>query len=468
MSIMKKLLTVTAAALLAVSCSINVENTEALKEDKGTRGFGKVYGLTQVQAFSDKYFNMTSGYLRYIDKNNIKGYYIRMKGQGDAQWTPEHISTSEAMGYGMRLAAMRIQVSEDQWIKDRYARFFDGLWNVQKQFKSTTETNLHAWVIPATMDPATTKAKSVSSATDGEMDIAYGLLMMHSMYGTTRGINYKAEAEKIILALANTIRTETVNGRAYTYLPTGDWTKWTQDKYVMRASDFMPHHLKTFIRFLEAEGKTSHSAYRKFKDTLATVKYLYANNPFSSAGLFPDFILIKGSDNTLKPLPQNSSQAKTLGEEVQTDMYSYNACRVPWRMAEDTFFTDDEVTAQAAKDIYNNIGGGYPLNVAGNLYSMSGVAQNDHATTAFTAPVAAIIEPAMYLSYKRLTNGSAKGACGNAYWKRINEAFNTINSQFKGYKNDYSNAYYEDSINLFSQYLMIRDSISEPYSTKGL
>lgn len=470
MSLLKKLLIATISISLFFSCSQGVMNEDVTGGDEaysgeGSRGFGKVYGVDEVKAFSDKYFSQGSnGYLRSVNKNGINGYYINMQGEGDEEWTPKHVSTNEAMGYGMRLAAMRINISSSSYDRNKYANIFDGLWRVQHSFPSYTTSQLHSWVIPADFNPLTTKGKMVSSATDGELDTAYALLLMDKRYGTSRSVKYKDEAKKIILALGKTIRSENVNGRTYTYLPTGDWTKWGEGKYVARCSDFMPHHLKTFIRFMEAEGLTGDSAYNKYKNTLKTVKYLYANNPFSSDGMFPDFILIKGSGNILKPLPPNSPQAQALGEAVETDLYSHNASRVPWRMAEDTYFTDDEVSARAARDIWLTMKD-HPY---GDVFDLEGNPLNDHTSAAFSAPIAACIEPAFYLQYKSLS-GRAKGACGNAYWREVNKAFTKHNNFFQGENHPWGPGYFEDSISLFSQYFMLRDSyMVEPYSTKGL
>lgn len=472
----RKLFAILILALITFSCSQEMGTPETKEQlEEGSRLVGVIDKTWDVRIFTCEYFDTKTGYLREVDKTvngkQIKGYYIRMKGQGDAQWTPEHVSTSEAMGYGMRLCALGIQVAGIQSEKNHLANIFDGLWNVQHAFPSYTNPNLHSWVIPSDFNPATTRGKMVSSATDGELDIAYALLAMDKIYGQTRGINYKAEAKKIILALSssNMIRTENVNGRDYTYIVTGDWTKWGEGKYVARCSDFMPHHFKTFIRFMEAEGLTGYSEYGRWKKLLNTVKYFYANNPVSDVGMFPDFLLIKGSTNELKPLPPDSPQAQALGEEVDTNMYDYNACRVPWRMAEDTYFTDDEVVAAAAKKLYFLLGEDHPFRVTGTRFDMNGNNINSLRSTAFEAPFAAIIEPAMNLVYKSLPTDIQRGRCMHHYWYLVNEAFDSINSRFIGYTNDNDQGYYEDSINILCQYYMLKDGhITEPYNTKGL
>lgn len=367
-----------------------------------------------------------------------------MKGEGNQEYTPDYVSTSEAMGYGMRLAAMRINISATQHDKDKYINYVDVLWRVPKAFKSQTDSNLHSWVIPASFDVniingVNNPKHSVSSATVGEMDIALALLLMHKLNIPNAKHNYKNDAKKIILALGSTIQSQTIYGKKHTYLPTGDWIlketpgKRNYSKHLMRSSDFLTYHIKTFIRFMEAEGLTYDPSYRKWKDLLSTIKYLYTNNPFSYKGLFPDFIYINGATNSLEVLDRNKNSIhmqldKELGEAVTENEFSYNACSLPWRMAEDVYFSRDITIAKAAHKIYNTL----DTNKNQSAYS--------------------------YYEYY--------------FYKRANGAFVQINSGFQSNKPSWAtkpnhSGYYPDSINLICLYLLLRNKATEPYSTIG-
>lgn len=472
---------------LMLSCSQEVVNgsiTTEQDQQSESRYFANSSKLSNVLSFSDKYFSESStGYLRKVPSNDygVEGYYINMKGQGNTG--NKEVSTSEAMAYGMRLAALRIEASKKDSDKVKYAKIFDGLWKTQSHFKSARNSDLHAWIIPSTFDKSTISTEC--SATDGELDLAYALLKMDKLNipGYAKKINYKYEAKKIILALATTIQEQTVYGRKYTYLPSGDWTiekpgkPVKESKFVARCSDFMPHNVKTFIRFMEDQNLTGYSAYRKWKDVLSTINYLYANNPFSDKGLFPDFIVIKGSTNEIKPLDPNSPQAIELHERVKTNFYSYNACRVPWRMAEDVYFTSNKIAAKAAYEIYCTLDGsnGNPrldaatLDVRGVEYNMNGIpSTTEYTMTCYTAPVAASIKSAFIMGLETVNNQSSYSALGNHYWVRANRAFDTINSEFVSATSQWGSGYYEDSINLFCQYLLLDRALTEPYNTKGL
>lgn len=498
MKIISQLSLIVITVLLTFSCSqesVNYTPKKTTEESSsGNRFMADSSKINKLIEFSDKYFSSDKGYLVKVNENAANGFYILMKGEGNQVYTPDHVSTSEAMGYGMRLAAMRINISTSQEDKERYIGYVDGLWNVQKAFKSQTNSNLHSWVIPSTfsinsINGVNNPNHSVSSATDGEMDIALALLLMDKLNLSNPKHNYKEDAKKIILALGSTIQSQTVNGKKYTYLPTGDWAiKEKKDgslnysKYLMRSSDFLTHHIKTFIRFMEAEGLTSDPTYRKWKDLLSTIKYLYTNNPFSSKGLFPDFIYINGSTNSLEALDRtkggvHSKLVEELGEDVTENKFSYNACRLPWRMAEDVYFSSDITIAKAAHKIYNTLDSNknnYTIDMTGVEYNMAGVATNTTYTSQFyEAPVAATINSAMLSSMEPYKNQSAYSYFGYYFYKRANGAFDQINSGFQSNKPSWAtkpnhSGYYHDSINLFCQYLLLRNKATEPYSTIGL
>ncbi|MGG4397493.1 glycosyl hydrolase family 8 [Paenibacillus thiaminolyticus] len=68
------------------------------------------------------------------------------------------------------------------------------------------------------------------AATDGDMDMAYALLLADKQWGSSSGINYRAEAVNLI----NAIMQSEVNKQAW-HLKHGDWvsdsdSKWAKER----------------------------------------------------------------------------------------------------------------------------------------------------------------------------------------------------------------------------------------------
>src|SRR5262249_44539187 len=140
-------------------------------------------------------------------------------------------------------------------------------------------------------------------------------------------------------------------------------------------SDFMPDHLSSFATALG--GDWSHLLDGEYSTFAAVQMHL---SP--STGLIPDFILH----------PAGSVAAAPGGflEGANDGAYSYNSCRVPWRLAMGAITGGDTRSHDLTQNINtwiqsktggdpNQIMAGYQLN--GNV--ISGIDYND---LAFTAP----------------------------------------------------------------------------------
>src|SRR5262249_16447233 len=113
------------------------------------------------------------------------GYYVFMKGTGGSG---NEITTSEAHGYGMIIFALIAGY-------DIHAKqYFDGMFNMFDKHRSKNNPNNMSWVI----DKSELKSKDQDSATDGDMDIAYALLLAHHQWGSNGNIDYLSQARKII------------------------------------------------------------------------------------------------------------------------------------------------------------------------------------------------------------------------------------------------------------------------------
>lgn len=123
-----------------------------------------------------------------------------------------------------------------------------------------------------------------ASATDGELDMAYALLQAHKLWGHYSSRNYKAGALEIVQGIAKYLtRTKKVNGRDITYLTVGDWVHWVSGADLhSRPCDWMLHHFRTFIRFLESKGLGNSDTAKTYWDLLQDAEYLISLNQWGS------------------------------------------------------------------------------------------------------------------------------------------------------------------------------------------
>src|SRR5262249_60196008 len=99
-----------------------------------------------------------------------------MKGTGGSG---DEITTSEAHGYGMIIFALL--AGYDSQAK----QYFDGMFNMFDKHRSKNNPNNMSWVIDSSELPS----KNQGSATDGDMDIAYALLLADAQWCSNGAIN---------------------------------------------------------------------------------------------------------------------------------------------------------------------------------------------------------------------------------------------------------------------------------------
>jgi hypothetical protein len=168
---------------------------------------------------------------------------------------------------------------------------------------------------------------------------------------------------------------------AHSFTLLGDWVSPGDPPYdtSTRSSDFMVDH---FLSFAVATGS---SVWIDLCNSLYGVVASMRNNFSSGIGLIPDFIVNPATSPS--PAPANFLEGDTDG------MYSYNACRVPWRLATD-YVTNGDSRAKTELDVLNAwirtktsnvpsaIGAGYKLNG-------DAIAGTDYTSLAFIAPFGA-------------------------------------------------------------------------------
>jgi len=288
--------------------------------------------------------------------NSVKSFYILWKERyinancGPGQYyvwfeKPGKQSVSEGQGYGMMIVALMAGYDK------KAQTTFDGLYRYYKAHPSKRSNKLMAWA-----QNKTCKDISGDSATDGDMDIAYSLLLADKQWGSSGDINYLSESKQIIAAIMK----QEINPKTYSVLLSNGIEHDSKDYFDTRTSDFMPAHFKEFKK------AGNDASWDKVVDRNYSLFKMIQGKFSPDAGLVPDFI----QHIDVKPVP---AKAKYL-ESVYDGSYNYNACRVPWRVATDYILYGDKRSKIMVDKINTWIKGttnGNPDNISAG-YSLQG------------------------------------------------------------------------------------------------
>ena len=261
---------------------------------------------TFYNSFKTKYIKNCSGKY-YIDQSDEQ----QDNGQGQILMT-----TSEAHGYGMMIAVLMAGYDANA------QTIYDGMYDYYKAHTSSINNKLMSWQQVTCNDAA----GNDDSAIDGDLDIAYSLILADFQWGSTGNINYLVEAKAII----NAIMAAEIHSAFYPLL--GDWAMGSSNAYktTTRSSDFLLDHFKAFEA---ATGDTKwNSTYEKVQNLITYVQSSTANP--AQTGLLPDFI---SNANTATPTIPTGKVLET----TKDGWYNWNACRDPWRIGTDYLITGD-------------------------------------------------------------------------------------------------------------------------------
>lgn len=280
--------------------------------------------------------------------------------------TKKKIATSEGQGYGMMITAY--MAGYDPQAKT----YFDGLYAFCKAHPSSTNRNLMAWCqVEGCVDKP---GGGNTSAADGDIDIAYALLLAHKQWGSKGQINYLKEAKNMIDAIMK----DEVNRETMTTKLCDDIEPSSSNYYDTRSSDFIIDHFRVF------EKTTGDRDWLKVIDEDYYLVWLFQSTFSPETGLLPDFIEHCNSD----PFP---AAPQYLESSYDGDYY-YNSCRVPWRIATDYLVYGDKRGKDAVENINKWIKlkcNNSPVNINAG-YSLNGevIARGDYYSAAFIAPFA--------------------------------------------------------------------------------
>lgn len=290
-------------------------------------------------------------------------YYSEEKYSGSE---PVAVTVSEAHGYGMLITACMAQY--DNEAKD----IFDGMYRFYKCHTSSIGPYLMAWQ-QADNGSSIANISGADSATDGDMDIAYSLLIADSVWGSDGDIDYKTAALNVI----SDIMKYEVNKTDW-ILQLGDWAFWTQEgeKYysATRASDFIMQYMPVFAkvtgdkRWMNVYSST-YNIINSFIDDYGT-------------GILPDFIVKDSQTGKFTAAPADFLESENDGN------YYYNSCRTPWRISMD-YLVNNSADAKRFADTINSFikknTNADPWEIKAG-YTPEGNAVEDYNDLCFTAP----------------------------------------------------------------------------------
>jgi endo-1,4-beta-D-glucanase Y len=271
---------------------------------------------------------------------------------------------SEGQGYGMEIVPLMAGYDPDARVE------FDGLYRYVKDHPSSFSPRLMAWQ----QDHSCASIGGVDSATDGDLSIAFGLLLADRQWGSGGSIDYLAEAKKRIGA----IKRWEIN--ATTHLTNlGDWARDSRKAYRFgtRSSDFMLDHFRAF------ESATGDPFWGKVVTSTEKLIARMQTHQAPRTGLLPDFIV--NTDGAPKPAPRGYLESRNDGK------YSWNACRVPWHLATDFLVSGDTRSRDAALQISRWVAkksGGKPRAIRSGYALDGSVLPHSWYELSFAAPFA--------------------------------------------------------------------------------
>lgn len=285
--------------------------------------------------------------------------YVDFTGE-DNKADRDTISVSEGHGYGMLITALMAG-------HDPNARAqFDALYRFFKSRPSINNPLLMSW------RQNRRDAKNEDSASDGDLDIAYALLLADRQWGSQGGIDYQAEAKRLLGA----IMSAEINPQIWSVKLGDSISSDDAEFYDTRSSDLMPSHFRAF-----AKGTGVREWNAVTEKTFAVIEAMQSTHS-PETGLLPDFICHLDK----KPTP---AKAKYL-ESKHDGAYYYNACRVPFRVGVD-FLIGGEPRSQIAVRKINRWmrekTGGDPAKIAAG-YTLSGKEIDHESQMCFVAPLA--------------------------------------------------------------------------------
>lgn len=212
----------------------------------------------------------------YFEVGDSMGYVSDLK---------NHDARTEGLSYGMMIA---VQLNK----KD----VFDRIWRWSKKYlqhQDGPREGYFAWSI----NPQTMKKNSEGSASDGELYYITDLLFASNRWGNKTGINYYAEARRILDAMwkkdgtANVYNLINTEHKQISFTPEGGSYNWTDPSY----------HLPAFYEIWALYAKDGHAQF--YKDCADSSRVFLHRACDSVTGLNADYTEFSGKPRTSRWAP---------------------------------------------------------------------------------------------------------------------------------------------------------------------
>src|SRR5476651_2126483 len=344
--------------LLITSLKLTAQRMPFPQHVKYTVGAIKPNHLSQQQLDNSVRQFYTQWKSKYIKSGCTQGQsYVWFQIPGVKQ------CVSEGQGYGMMITAL--MAGADPAAKTT----FNALYQYYKAHPAKPGQRLMAWA-----QDKNCKSTDHSAATDGDMDIAYALLLADKQWSSLGSINYLQEAKLLITDIMG----YEINQKTYTILISNESGPESNDHFDTRSSDFMPSHFRAF------KAATGDARWDKVIDNTYKLFAGMQSKYSPDAGLIPDFV---------QRVNRNPHPAKSHYLESKYDgAYNYNACRVPWRIGIDYLLYGDARAKTIEAKINTWLRGttqGNPDNISAG-YSLAGndLPDRNFEALSFIAPFA--------------------------------------------------------------------------------
>ncbi|MCL2762583.1 MAG: hypothetical protein FWD36_05180 [Treponema sp.] len=260
--------------------------------------------------------------------------------------------------------------------------YFDGMFRSLNQFPTNGGgSNLMSWTLLSgtntngsdrtrPLSHPLRRPSGASTATDGDLDMAYAMLLAAKQWGPNAGIggtvatndrnNYGRRATLMIGDIFQNDVDRGQNNPARYYLRIGNWTGTGASAAKTRPSDFMLQHLRSYA----AADTTQIGGVNRWELVINTtqigMEQMYAmNNP--RTGVLPDFIRVeRGATGTPLSAMIWHRAEPNYHESANDGNHWYNSCRVPWRLGLDALHHNDKAAVKTLHDnglrhLYNTL-----------------------------------------------------------------------------------------------------------------
>jgi endoglucanase len=301
---------------------------------------------------SNFYRGWKNKYLKNACKKNE--YFIHSGGGAN--------TISEAHGYGMMI--MCYMAGYEIYAKS----YFDGLFKYYKSHPSIINNHLMDWQQFSCDD---SPGSDDDAASDGDIDIAFSLLLADKQWGSDGRINYLSEAKIIIDAVMQ----DEINPTTLA-IKLGDWCDSSSPDfyYGTRTSDFITSHFRAF------SVASNNPDWNLVIAECYKLINIIQDTQSPGTGLVPDFIINTNST----PIPAGQNYL----EDIYDGDYYYNACRFPWRIGTDYLLSGDNRAKLALNKLNSWLISSTSKDVSAisNGYLLDGTPVYDWSDATFSGP----------------------------------------------------------------------------------